>query len=114
MTYQVCALVLQNGQWVQITRDATPAESAEIDARKTAPPPVPESIMASQFLRSLNYHGMRSQVDTYVAGSDQDTKDWYARAQQFERHHQKVLSAMSALSITDAQADAVWTYGASI
>lgn len=79
-----------------------------------APAPIPEIISPSQLLRSLNHFSMRTMVDNYVAGEDQDTKDWYARATQFERHHPRVVSAIASLSITDAQADEVWVYGSSL
>lgn len=96
------------------TREATTEEAAEFDARKNAPPPVPEILSARQFRLALNHFSMRAQADTFVAAADQDTKDWYEFATQFERHHPRVLAAMQALGITDAQADAVWTFGAGL
>jgi hypothetical protein len=79
-----------------------------------APPFVPEVISPRQFRQSLTYCGFRSNVESAVAASDQDTKDWYAVATQFERHHPKVVSMAQALGYTDAQVDQVWVYGSGI
>lgn len=98
----------------QKERDATPAEEAEIAARKAAPPPVPDTISPRQFRQSLSHSGFRATVEAAIAAADQDTKDWYSYATAFERNHPKVLSMAQALGYTPAQIDAVWTHGASI
>lgn len=78
------------------------------------PVTVPQSISPRQFRQSLTKYGFRSTVDTTIGGADQDTKDWYQFATQFERHHPKTIAMAQAMGYTDAQMDAVWTYGASI
>jgi hypothetical protein len=75
---------------------------------------VPDVISPRQFRQSLTYYGFRTNVENGVAASDQDTKDWYAFATQFERTHPKVLSMATQLGYTSAQIDSVWTYGANI
>lgn len=98
----------------QKERDCTPEEEAEIAARKAAPPPVPQSISPRQFRQSLTHSGFRADVDSAIAASDQDTKDWYEFATAFERTHPTVASIAESLGYTSDQIDAVWSYGASI
>jgi hypothetical protein len=74
-----------------------------------------QSISPRQFLQALNHFGYRQQVDAAVAAStDQNIKDWYARASEFQRRHPEVLSMASALGFTDTQLDQVWSYGAAL
>lgn len=75
---------------------------------------VPEVISPRQFRQSLTYYGFRSNVETAIGGADQNTKDWYQYATQFERHHPEVLSMATSLGYTSAQLDQVWTYGATL
>jgi hypothetical protein len=104
----------QQSSFVQVTRSATTQEAAAFDALKQAPQPFPEAISPRQFRQALTHFDYRTNVENAVAASDQDTKDWYAYATQFERHHPKVLSMAQQLGYTSDQIDAVWTYGASL
>lgn len=100
---------------MQREREATPAEEAQIAARATAAPPVPESISPRQFRQSLNHFGFRQQVDNGVAAStDQNLKDWYEFTSDFQRHHPEVLSMAQQLGFTSDQLDQVWIYGAAL
>ena len=75
---------------------------------------VPQVISPRQFRQALTKYLFRTSVENAVAASDQDTKDWYAYATQFERTHPLVLSMATQLGYTATQLDEVWTYGASI
>lgn len=75
---------------------------------------VPEVISPRQFRQALTHAGFRTTVESAVSSADQDTKDWYEFATQFERHHPRVVAMAQALGYTDAQVDAVWTYGAGL
>jgi hypothetical protein len=79
-----------------------------------APAVVPEIISPRQFRQSLTHCGFRADIDAAIGQADQDTKDWYAVATQFERHHPKVISTALALGYTSDQLDEVWLYGAGI
>jgi hypothetical protein len=82
---------------------------------KSVPPlPIPESIDPRQFRQSLTHFGFRTDVESAVSSMDQDTKDWYAFAQSFDRHHPMVLSVAQQIGYTPDQMDQVWSYGASI
>lgn len=78
------------------------------------PSPIPEVISPRQFRQSLTYYTFRTNVENAVAASDQNTKDWYQYAPQFERHHPEVLAMAQQLGYTSAQLDEVWTYGATL
>ena len=52
MTYKICFWNEKLG--IQEERDATPEESAEIDARKAAPPPPPPPPTLKEFLVTKN------------------------------------------------------------
>jgi len=99
----------------QIGRDiyaiAAAGEVAEADAPVVV---VPESISPRQFRQALTASGLRSAIESAIAGSDQDTKDWYEFSTSFERHHPVVVAMVASLGYTEQQADAVWTLGASL
>ena len=78
------------------------------------PASVPAVISPRQFRQALTFYTFRTNVDNTIAASDQDTKDWYQFATQFERNHPKVLSMAQAMGYTSAQLDQVWTYGAGL
>jgi hypothetical protein len=102
---------------VQRERDMTPEEEAQrlADIAAAQVPVVPVAISPRQFRQSLTHYGFRQQVDSAVsASSDQDLKDWYQFATEFERNHPEVLAMATALGFTSGQLDQVWTYGASI
>lgn len=78
------------------------------------PGAVPQVISPRQFRQSLTKYGFRASVDGAVNAADQDTKDWYEYATQFERHHPRVIGMAAQLGYTAAQLDQIWTYGASL
>lgn len=69
---------------------------------------VPQSVSPRQIRQALNAAGLRSTVEGFVATGDQDTKDWWEFATAFERTHPRLTAAISALGMTDAQADALF------
>lgn len=113
------------GAW-QIVDVDTPAEfiASEFDytgtglVKKAMPvgtPPVPASISPRQFRQSLTHCGFRTQVEAAIAVStDQDLKDWYQFASDFQRNHPEVIGMAAALDFTDDQLDQVWIYGATL
>jgi hypothetical protein len=110
------------GHWIEATQDQynnwcnLHVVNGELAPLPAAPvvPYVPEVISPRQFRQSLTHFDFRSNVEAAVAASDQDTKDWYAVATQFERHHPLVISMAQALGYSAAQIDEVWTYGAAL
>jgi hypothetical protein len=108
---KICELVQVDGEFVQRERDATQEEQAAIDALRAAPPLVSQSISPRQIRQSLTHFGLRDSVESAVQAGDQDLKDWWEYATEFERSHPKVAQMGQALGVTDAQLDALWVYG---
>jgi hypothetical protein len=75
---------------------------------------VPRSISPRQVRQALSRAGLRDAVEMAVAGGDQDLKDWWAFATEFERHHPRVLAMADALNVSDKQLDEIWTLGAAL
>jgi hypothetical protein len=50
-----------------IVRDATPAEAAEIEALRNAPPPVPDAISRRQLLIALTAAGLITEAEALAA-----------------------------------------------
>lgn len=81
----------------------------------TLPPPVViPPLTPRQIRQALTRVGLRSAVETAIASGDQDTKDWWGFATQFERQHPKVAEMGYALGQTDAEMDALWGLAASL
>ena len=95
---------------VQITEE----EAAAIqEATKPVPAPVTQ-ISPRQIRMALTQLNLRSQVEAAVVAGDQDMKDWYEFSTYFDRNHPQVLAMATALSVTDAQLDALWKLGATL
>jgi hypothetical protein len=50
-----------------LVRDATPAEAAEIEALRNAPPPVPETVSRRQLLIALTAAGLITEAEALAA-----------------------------------------------
>lgn len=80
-----------------------------------APPtPVPTSISPRQIRQALTRKGLRAAVEAAVAAGDQDIKDWWEFSTVCERDNEHVISMATALGVTDAQLDDLWTLGATL
>lgn len=58
-----------------------------------------------QIRQALTAAGLREAVEAGIAGGDQNIKDWYQFATDFQRLHPSVLLLASALQVTDTQLD---------
>ena len=82
-----------------------------------ADPPEPAPLLPvspRQIRQVLSRAGLRTAVETAIAAGDQDGKDWWEFATQFERLHPTVVAMGQALGQTDAQMDALWELAASL
>ena len=82
-----------------------------------ADPPEPAPLLPvspRQIRQALSRAGLRTAVETAIAAGDQDGKDWWEFATQFERLHPTVVAMGQALGQTDAQMDALWELAASL
>ena len=75
---------------------------------------VPLSVSPRQLCQAMNRvpYGegfLRDAVEAAVLAGDQDIKDWWHRSTAFERHHPQVLVMASALGVSEADLDQLWT-----
>ena len=114
MTYTVCYWNPETAR--QEERDCTPAEVAEIEARKAAAllPVVPESVSPRQIRQALTALGLRSAVEAAVAAGDQNLKDWWEFATAFERAHPRVIAMAQALDVSTEELDQLFIVAAGL
>lgn len=67
-----------------------------------------------QIRQALTRSNLRTAVESAIASGDQDTKDWWEFATQFERQHPMVVAMGKALNQTDAQLDQLWQLAATL
>lgn len=104
------APAIVGGAWVQqwaITDLPPEVIAAKAEAARRAA--IPASVSPRQIRQALTATGMRSQVESAVAAADQDTKDWWEFATEFERNHPMVAAMGAALGVSDASLDDLWT-----
>ena len=85
----------------------------------TPPDPVPEPVVIRpvsprQIRQALTRANLRTTVEAAIAAGDQDTKDWWEFATQFERQHPMVVAMGKSLKQTDAQLDQLWQLAATL
>lgn len=80
------------------------------------PPEYPSSIVLTprQFLQALTKAGLRTVVESAVAAGNQDLKDWYNRATEFESTHPVLLTMARSLGKTNVDIDALFAMGATL
>lgn len=115
MTYKVC--YWENG--AQQERDATPEEVADIEARKTAPAPVPEAVTRRQAKQALAINGKLSLVQPAIdAIADPAQKaliqiEW-DDSQEFQRNRYSVIAIGTAIGLNSAQLDDLFRTAATL
>ena len=57
---------------------------------------------------------LREAVEAAIAASDQDTKDWYEFATEFDRYHFHVLMLADDLGVSEEDLDNLWLLAASL
>jgi hypothetical protein len=116
-----------------IVRDATPAEAAEIEALRNAPPPVPNVITRRQLLIALAQAGLISEAEALAAAKTGEVpaaidavfgalpKEQALAAQitwatmtQVERSHPLVQALIDAKVATAEQVDALFRAAAQL
>lgn len=89
--------------------DLTPAQ---IEAKRKAS--IPPSVSPRQIRQAMTAAGLRAPVEAAIAASNQDTKDWYEFATEFERNHPMVVALATGLNVTERQLDDLWTLAGSL
>lgn len=98
---------------VRITDEEAEIIRAEQEANQPPPAPVTQ-ISPRQIRMAMTQIGLRNAVEAVVAAGDQDLKDWYEFSTYFDRNHPQVLAMATALSVSDAQLDALWALSATL
>lgn len=92
--------------------EKTAAIAADAEAKRIAS--IPVSVSPRQIRQALTAAGLRTQIETAVAASDQDTKDWWEFATTFERAHPMVIGMATELGITTTELDDLFILAASL
>jgi hypothetical protein len=79
-----------------------------------APPPAPIVVTPRQIRLALNQLGLRTAVENYVAAADQDTKDNWAFAAEFDQADSVPVVAVKALGRTDEEIAALFILAKSL
>jgi hypothetical protein len=95
------------------TERETPLTNVEPPA-PPAPPPPPIVVTPRQIRLALNQLGLRAAVESYVAAADQDTKDTWEFATEFERENSMVAIAAEAMGKSPEEVDALFALAKSL
>lgn len=92
--------------------DGTVTLYEEGDELPVYPPTKPAVVITPrQFRQALTRAQLRQMVETLIANSEQDVKDWYEFATGFESTHPVVLQMAQAMGKTEADVDALFALG---
>lgn len=98
-------------QWEVVDLDAETA-AANVEAARIAA--IPVSVSPRQIRQALTRAGLRTQVEAAVVAGDQDIKDWWEFATEFQRTNQHVIDMAAVLGVTERQLDDLWTLAGSL
>lgn len=102
---------LSTGEITQVP--LTEQELAEA-AAYAPPPPPPLVISPRQIRQALTAMNLRTQVEIAVAESNQDTKDWWEFATQFEENHPMVIGMATELGVSESDLHALFELGSTL
>jgi hypothetical protein len=92
---------------VHTVRSYTPEELFELQALPVVVQKLPD-ISPRQIRLALTKLNMRTQLETAVAASSQDLKDWWEYSANFERNHPLVAAMATQLGIPSSIIDTLW------
>lgn len=82
--------------------------------RSNPPAAVPEIVTALQARLALNQSGLRSTIETWVNGQNQEIQDYWHYSSTVHRNHAIITGAMSELGITSEQMDGLFILAGSL
>jgi hypothetical protein len=94
-----------------LEEDRVVQEMTEVDFIKIFPPS--RIVSPRQIRQALTATGLRAPVESAVATGDQDLKDWWNCATQFEENHPMILGMAQQLGVTLDQLASLFTLAAS-
>jgi hypothetical protein len=131
MTIQIQRINAATGETV--VRDATPAEVAEIEALRNAPPPVPSAISRRQLLIALTAAGLITEAEALAAAKTGEVpaaidavfaalpkeqalaaRITWATMTVVERDHPLIQAVIDAKIVTAERADALFRQAAEL
>lgn len=89
--------------YLVFTVEVQPLTAEELAA--IAKSKVPAQVSPRQIRQALTAANLRAQVEAAVSAGDQDLKDWWEFATQFERNHPMVIGMADGLGVTEQQLD---------
>jgi len=98
----------------QRERDCTVDETAEIDARKIAPPPVPREVLMLAFVFALDDAGTQeAAVDAVIAAlpaskTKRRLKSWWNKSTSIRRGSPQLAALAALMPWTGAELDALF------
>ncbi len=87
---------------------------AEAPAQPPQPLTVPLRVSPRRFRLALNSVGLREAVETAVAAADQNTRDAWEYALEFERNDPAIIGMATALGLSAAQIDDIFRQAATL
>ena len=72
------------------------------------------NVSPRQIRQALSIANLRSSVEAAVGAGDQNTKDWWDFATEFERNHPKVVAMGEGLNVSTSQLDDLWSLAYSL
>lgn len=78
------------------------------------PQPAPFFVSPRQLRQALNRAQLRAQVEAAVSAGDQDLKDWWEFATEFQRNHPLVIAMAQGLGVSDSALDNLFSLAATL
>lgn len=107
---------LIDGVWTQqwVVEDIMDTSIIEANQEAARIAAIPVSVSPRQIRQALTRASLRTAVESAVAAGDQDLKDWWEFATEFQRTNQHVVDMAAALGVTERQLDDLWTLAGSL
>lgn len=102
------SLVVIDGEFYNVYLPGDELPTAPQQAEVIAP------VSPRQLRQALTRTGLRSAVEAAVAAADQDTRDWWEFATEFDRQHPALVGMAAQLGYTPEQVDQVFALAASL
>jgi len=102
------------GDLLQGDREATAQEVTTWEAARTRAAIDSIKLTPRQFVEALIDLNLIDEVEAAVALGDRKLRNWWEKAQSFERNHPLIVGMGQALDKTPAELDAVFQLGATL
>jgi hypothetical protein len=97
-----------------VVRDATPAEAAEIEALRNAPPPVPHRVTRRQARLALLNAGLLNAVEAAIANAPPAVRITYEDATEWWRDDPLIAEVARSLGLSESRVDELFRAAADL